>query len=253
MDNTSLPNEFRNLTLWQWIKGIISGDSNIESNINDFIPLTEEETDLLDASLTEWITNNSDLLLGQIVLTPLNDEPGCSFENLQLQYLDPDDEELDEFAYWKLVRFIRLKNKLKLSYQQLDEALYTLYGRSEFDLSTKDVAVLDLGISDFLNRYALMLLSEKQLKLKRKKEWHDLLCLWGPMDYHYPNSLFKKLFLATTPEISAEAFLPDITGALFSTPQSLESQSTSLLAAFKIDQDSWDQIFYSGSLIEPCR
>lgn len=73
-----------------------------------------------------WIDNNRTLLLKLITLTDTTPGSECSFTDLELRFADPTAYALDELAYHKFHRFMRLKMKTGWSIELLDKIITVL-------------------------------------------------------------------------------------------------------------------------------
>ncbi|RYG01324.1 MAG: hypothetical protein EOO02_13005, partial [Chitinophagaceae bacterium] len=80
-------------------------------------------------NIQQWLTDNSEAILGLITLTDIGEEEGeCSFAAVELRYALPvlSSNRLTEISYHKFHRFLRLKLKTGWSIETLDSIIKAL-------------------------------------------------------------------------------------------------------------------------------
>lgn len=158
--------------------------------------------------------------------TSANPDP-CSAANLQLRYTNNNPLQSADFV--RLIRFIRLWQKLGLTVEQTDDILAALYPA---DLATNDEQQLDKGFLKLLPRIGFLYRVMDMLGLSTDS-LPQLLACWAPIDTTGANSLYASMFL-TTP-VQDPAFKPDAAGELFTGDQKkLLDHEPALCAAFNL-------------------
>lgn len=126
-----------------------------------------------------WLTANRALIMGLITLTDVSAQPvECDFAEVELRYAlpDPANNRLDEIAYLRLNRFIRLWRKLGQSVELTDELVTTFLGLAPKDLTPANIdATFVAMLARLANFEALM--TELSVARRLVPDW---LSLWDP-------------------------------------------------------------------------
>jgi Neuraminidase-like domain/Putative peptidoglycan binding domain/Salmonella virulence plasmid 28.1kDa A protein len=145
---------------------------------------------------------------GTILLTTelIDNTDLCTPANLWFRYSNPDNTKtlLTEADFVRLLRFIRLWQKLGLTIEQIDDIITALYPSAypfTGNLAT-DLPNLDKGFSVMLPRIGFLFQVMDRLKLTPAKDLMNLLACWAPIGTVGDNSLYRKMFL--TPALLQE-------------------------------------------------
>jgi Neuraminidase-like domain/Salmonella virulence plasmid 28.1kDa A protein len=163
----------------------------------------------LDASqyggdIKAWVKNDANYanIMGLIVLTnPTAESDLCSFDRLEFRYANPDNEtnQLREFEYVRLLRFIRLWKKLGWTIEQTDKAIAALYPATQIPNDADDAVNLqrlDAGFLTLLPRLGYIKQVMCLLNLNLKKDLRSLLACFAPIATHDKASLYRQMFLS---------------------------------------------------------
>jgi peptidoglycan hydrolase-like protein with peptidoglycan-binding domain len=162
-----------------------------------------------------------------VLFSPNAVAPDCDLNQTWIQRLDIDHENLDatgldEAAWIRLHRFLRLWNKLGWTQQELDRAVIALGGGN-----------IEASLIENLARVAWLRSDLKQPVIQ-------LLTFWSPIDTFGDDSLYAKLFqnraIITTPE--DPAFKLNVEGTeLADTSGLISKHTTTLQAALRINAE----------------
>lgn len=160
------------LTLAQ-VQSFLDGTLS-EAELKNLIPVNLD-LDEYEGGVAEWLRNNQPLIMELITLTDTGAKPiECNFATVELRYALPDPalNSLDEFAYQKLHRFIRLWKKLGWSIELTDKAIVTFLGMRPSALT---LANMDVALSAMLSRLSnfSLLMSRLSTPEARFSEWLD--------------------------------------------------------------------------------
>jgi Neuraminidase-like domain/Salmonella virulence plasmid 28.1kDa A protein len=134
--------------LQSWYTGALD-DAAFQALLPPGIDASEYGGDVL-----QWLRDNRSRIMGLILLTDMSAEPQeCSFADVELRYALPDSAQnrLDDLAYHKLHRFIRLWKKLGWSIALTDQVLTTFLGVAPGDLT---LATIDAAFQALIARLA---------------------------------------------------------------------------------------------------
>ncbi|HET9279046.1 MAG TPA: Tc toxin subunit A, partial [Flavitalea sp.] len=138
-------------------------------------------TDLVVADyggdVKQWLRDNQDLIMSLITLTDIGPKTGeCNFADVQLRFALPDNTQnkLDELAYQKFHRFIRLWKKTGWSIETTDKAIIALMPLAPGDLMMANINTTFVTV---LARFANLKRVMDLLSLSDKK-MQTLLLLW---------------------------------------------------------------------------
>jgi hypothetical protein len=155
-----------------------------------------------------WVTANFSTLADLIVI----DVAGapCDTSQMRLQYLNG--SALTQADCVRLLRFIRLWQKLGLSVQQTDALISALNGNSS---SGSALQQLDSNFLVLLPRTGLAYRAMDLLGLDPQSDLSSLLTCWAPIGSSGTGSLYAQMFLNPTVLAIDPVFAPDIHGELF--------------------------------------
>jgi peptidoglycan hydrolase-like protein with peptidoglycan-binding domain len=157
--------------------------------------------------VVNWLcdANNFNNLMSLILISnPSNGATDCSGEQLQLRYANPDPtkNQLSEVDWTKIVRFIRLWQKLQpvlgggddpTTIQQADALLSALFPRPNPPPSR---AALDQGFATAIARAGVLFEAMELLSLSPGQALPSLLACAGPIGVTGSPSFYESLFLA---------------------------------------------------------
>lgn len=133
-----------------------------------------------DGDVLAWLDANRDHIMGTITLidpTPSGDAE-CDFGRVELRHLLPDmsANQLSELDHHRLLRFIRLWNKLGWSIAATDTAIAAFLGVAPATLTTATIDTVFAGMLDRLAGF-LRLAARLGLSAKQREQW---LALFDP-------------------------------------------------------------------------
>lgn len=162
------------------------------------LPINLDLSEYGGVSVKEWIKNNHDKINSLILLFVPKVDTDCGFNMSELRYSIPDDDGikniLKEIDYWRLLRFIRIWNKLGWTMEETDKVITALYKPGSTP-GTTDEQKLDDGFKKLIVKVAHLKKIKEKLNLKKKTSLVDLLTLWTDIDTTGNNSLYARLFL----------------------------------------------------------
>lgn len=186
-------------------------------------------------------------LMGLLTLTnPADPEDVCSFDAVELRYLNPDASAnaVRPFEFIRLLRFIRLWKKLGWSIEQTDKALTALYPAAQAPDAPSDAVNLerfDAGFLALLPHLGVVRRVMALLGLDPNRDLLPLLACFAPIDTHGEASLFRQMFL--NPSRLDEAFADDGHGHyLTDADEKLLDHADTLRAAFSLTASEFSQI-----------
>ena len=238
-DASDLKEKYGDQSLIDLIHDFVDGEPDVENDFDRLFPPTGYDAEEYGGDLRQWMSDAHETIKGLIFLVPEDASETCSFSNYWMRYGDRDHPDLADIEYWKLMRFIRLANKVGWPLEQTDRALSAFYDHDAFDLTGGDLTHLDGGFEDLLVKIALFERVRERLGVK-ESELDRLLALWGDLD---TGDLYTEIFLDPTLPHVDEAFEADPFGEyLTDSSERLLDHSTALKAAFQLTDDDWDRI-----------
>lgn len=237
-DDSYVKNTYGSKTLFEILYQIKQGTISI-ANANKIFPPIEFETGEFIPNVPDWIDNTYNTIKSITFLTPnKTDADYCRFEDFDLKYTDPNNGDLEDLAYWKFIRFIRLRNKLNWSIEDTDIALKALHGGG-----SNDVTALDMVFKDVLTKLALFERTEKALGLNRRNDFQKLLSLFGVINSYGSNSLYHQMFLRSSIlEIDNVFQANDLGEFLTDASILMKDHKIALQAALKISEKDWELV-----------
>jgi peptidoglycan hydrolase-like protein with peptidoglycan-binding domain len=203
----------------------------------------------LDA-IVAWVTNqtNYDRLMAIIAYTnPANVQDFSSASELQLRYTNPDPtaNKLRGADFLRLLRFIRLWQKLALSIGEIDDIIAALYPAADLPTGASDDADfqrLDQGFLALLPRIGFLYQVTGHLGLSTDT-LGSLLACWAPIGTTGSDSLYAQMFLTPSLLQQDPAFAIDPYGDFLQDPNAtLAAHEPALCAAFNLSSAEFDQI-----------
>jgi len=160
-------------TLQDWYDGNIT-----DAQLDALLPAGLHPT-AYGGDVHAWLTANRALIMGLITLTDVSAEPvDCDFAEVELRYAlpDPANNRLDEIAYLRLNRFIRLWRKLGQTVELTDQLVTSFLGLAPEDLTPANIdATFVAMLARLANFEALM--AELSVPKRLVPDW---LSLWDP-------------------------------------------------------------------------
>jgi Neuraminidase-like domain len=161
------------------------------------------------SAVVTWITNNYARIIDIITITnTTGNADDCSGADLCLRYTNPASPLLSGTDFLKLIRFIRLWQKLapllaedddSAAIEYTDNILAALYPSTEEPLSTDSDATnqsrLDTGFKTLLLRLGLLVQVMDKLSLNTDSALDQLLACWAPIGTLGASSLYATMFL----------------------------------------------------------
>lgn len=242
-NDAALAATYGSASLFDIIHGVVNGDAGMVGDLDTLFPSDKYDTDLFGNDLKDWMHRAHSRIERLIFLVPIDPAVTCNFGNLVLQYGKANSHlrELDEMAYWKLLRFLRLKNRMDWSIEQTDQALSVFFDTTTYDIAGGDLAALDQGFVDALIKIALSARVANELK-SSKKDFRKLLALWGDIDTWGRDSLYSRLLLTSAIIESADVFKADSLGEYLQADVKLLDYSSTLQAALNLTDDDWSLV-----------
>lgn len=193
--------------------------------------------------VVSWVTNaaNYARIMGLITIAnPSNSGDLCSLAGLQFRYAKPDNSAntLKAGDFVRLLRFIRLRNRLGLTIEQTDTVLTALYPPADLPTGADEAADLrhlDSGFLTLLPRAGFLFQVLQRLQLRPDRDLPGLLACWGPIGTAGQHSLYRTLFLTPTLLQQDAAFAEDSDGnVLQDATQKLLAHEPALRAALNL-------------------
>jgi len=197
------------------------------------------------ASVGAWIHSNFTTISNLIVID-VGADP-CDTEAMALAYLNG--SPLAEIDFVRLMRFIRLWQKLGLTIQQTDDLIGALFVATAPSTATP-LQVLDSGFLNMLPSAGIVYQAIDLLALDPATDLEALLVCWAPFSDSGPNSLYAQMFLSPTVLNLDQAFAPDPNGEIFTgTPAPpLFAHQPAIMAALNLAGGEFDLITGAGPL-----
>lgn len=186
-----------------------------------------------------WIKANF-TTIGNLIVIDVGSDP-CNTETMTLQYLNG--SPLAEIDFVRLMRFIRLWQKLGLTIQQTDDLIGALYVSTAPGGATA-LQQLDSGFSNLLPSAGIAYQAIDLLGLDPSTDLDALLACWVPFSDIGPNSLYAQMFLNPTVRNLDQAFTPDPNGEIFTgmPAPTLFAHQPAIMAALNLAAGEFDLI-----------
>jgi len=210
-------------------------------------------TSLTDmGAIATWVKNNYTRIMTIIAYEDPSASPDlCSATNLMLRYTNPDATKnlLHGADFLRLIRFIRLWQKLGISIEQTDDIITALYPIADLPTGASDASdytSLDTGFLALLPRVGFLYQVMARMGLTTDS-LPSLLACWAPIDTTGAESLYASMFL-TTP-IQDTAFAIDAYGNfLQDTTQTVGGHQATLCAAFNLTSSEFELVLAACAL-----
>ncbi|PHN01148.1 neuraminidase-like domain-containing protein [Flavilitoribacter nigricans] len=229
-ENFALRQIYRNHTLLEVLHKIYTGTLNADVTQSLFPPAYYNPSHFHEEGLWKWLQENDTYsdIKSTIFLAPRDPDnfDYCRYEDFDLKYADSQSPDLTDYAFWKLIRFIRLKNKLGWTFEETDRAIAALYNHKQYDHKSGDIGLLDEGFKDLIVKLALFERVEEKLSLNRRRSFQKTLIFFGDINLHGPvvpptsqnPDLYQQTFLQIATSQGASTFGPNSQGNLLSNP-----------------------------------
>ncbi len=147
-------------------------------------------------AVVQWVINpaNFSRIMSIFTLSSTGGDP-CSGTSFDLQYSGGAPLTATDFV--KLIRFIRLWQKLGLSIELTDDILSSLYPAADLPSGTNDavnIPLLDSGFKVALLRIGELFRVMQLLSLTPSQSVQALLACWAPIGTMGDNALYKRMF-----------------------------------------------------------
>jgi peptidoglycan hydrolase-like protein with peptidoglycan-binding domain len=219
---------------------------NVNAPKNDYTPIRA------------WVKNDANYarIIGLITLTDPTDNPDpCNFDDLEFRYAKPMTNAADTSTrlgaaeFVRLLRFIRLWQKLGWTIEQTDAAICAFYRADMSSLSTGDIdtaAKLDAGFLTLLPRVGIVVRVMKALNLTPKRDLLPLLACWSEIGTHGDSALYRQMFLNPALLKQDDVFADNGYGEFLKNnpinPVKLADHAEALRSAFNLTDDEYDRI-----------
>jgi pSer/pThr/pTyr-binding forkhead associated (FHA) protein len=199
-----------------------------------------------NGNVVTWVTSNYDQIMRLItVVDPDGGTDLCAAASLELRYSNPDRTEIEgvpayalhAIDFFRLLRFIRLWQKLGLSIEVTDDIISALYPAADLPTGADftDLANLDAGFKTMLVRLGFACRLLDMLGLDPGSALQQALACWAPIGVTGANSLYEQLFLASSTLQPDPAFAPGPFGdVLTDSTQKLLGHEPALRAALNL-------------------
>ena len=234
--------------LKQFKDGAIT-DDQFESILNPGLDIAQYGGDI-----KAWVKDDTNYakIMGLIVLRNLDTEGDlCNFGNLELRYANPVEssnpqDQLAEFEYIRLIRFVRLWKKLGWTITQTDRAIAALYPANQMPNGSDNDANqvrLDAGFLTLLPRLGYIHQLMQRLNLNVKRDLDSILACFAPISTHGAGSLYHQMFLNSA-LIQDAVFADDGYGNFLAGNPALKlfQHREALRAAFSLTDDEFTQV-----------
>ncbi|PSL45405.1 virulence plasmid A protein [Chitinophaga niastensis] len=203
-----------------------------DTDLNNLLP-PALDTSTYGGNVGQWLKNNHTLIKTLILLTEITPDTGdCNMATMELRYALPDmiQNKLDEIAYHKLHRFIRLWKKTSWKIQTIDQVIIALLPVASKDLTLINIdqafVVLLARLANFNRLINAWKISEQNIP--------DVLLLWNnSLAADVKQTQCAKLFRMSVGSLSD---LAKITGADPLT-MDLEADYPAILKYYQVTQD----------------
>jgi hypothetical protein len=199
--------------------------------------------------IVAWVKNDGNFSRIMSILTlfdPVHPQGSASFDTVELRYAEPDPaaSRLRAFEFVRLMRFIRLWRTLGWTIEQTDKAITALYPDAQTpDQPSEAVNLerLDAGFRTLLPALGVTREVSDLLQLTVAKDLLPLLAVFGRIDTHGEDSLYRRLFLG--PSTLDAAFAEDGNGNYLVDPNArLLDHAATLRAAFSLSATEFGEI-----------
>jgi hypothetical protein len=199
-----------------------------------------------NGNVVTWVTSNYDQIMRLItVVDPTGSTDLCTAANLQLRYVNPDPTmtngvpayALHTIDFFRLLRFIRLWQKLGLSAEVTDDVIGALYPAADLPTGNDatDLGNLDSAFETMLVRLGFAYRLLDMLGLDPGSALQQVLACWAPIGITGTNSLYQQIFFASSTLQPDPAFTPNQFGdVLTDATQTLVGHEPALRAALKL-------------------
>ncbi len=168
-------------------------------------------------AVVAWVTNAANYVRIMTIITTINPNDAtdqCSAAELQFRYANPDNtaNTLSAADFVKVIRFIRLWQKLGLTIPQTDAILAALYPPADLPTGGNDVtnlSLLDAGFLVLLPRLGVLMQVAGMLELSVTTALLPLLACWAPIDTTGTQSLYAGMFLSPALAVPDDDFADD--------------------------------------------
>ena len=150
-------------------------------------------------AVAAWVIATFPRISGIITLTNPGNPDQCSGTSFDFQHLDGSTLSATEFL--KLIRFIRLWQKLGFTIEQTDDILCAVYPAADLPVGASNTAndvanrpKLDAGVTVALLRIGLLFQVMNSLSLTANQSLGALLACWAPIGTFGPNALYQQMF-----------------------------------------------------------
>jgi peptidoglycan hydrolase-like protein with peptidoglycan-binding domain len=157
-----------------------------------------------DNAVVAWVTNAANFadISGIITLAnPTSNPDECAGSSFAFRYLNGNPLSATDFT--KLIRFIRLWQKLGLTIEQTDDLLSALYPAADLPTGGNDTVnlpLLDAGFTIALPRMGVLFAVMELLSITANQALGQLLGCWAPIDTVGDNALYQQMFGGPTLE-----------------------------------------------------
>jgi hypothetical protein len=210
------------------------------------LPPGLDQTAYDNGDVVAWVTSNYDQIMSLVtVVDPTGGTDLCTAANLELRYANPDPSvndgvpvyALHTIDFFRLLRFIRLWQKLGLSVEVTDDVIGALYPAADLPTGSDatDLNHLDSGFETMLIRIGFAYRLLDMLGLDPASALQQALACWAPIGTTGANSLYQQIFFASSTLQPDPAFTPDQFGdVLTDGTQTLFGHEPALRAALNL-------------------
>ena len=199
-----------------------------------------------NGNVAGWVTSNYDQIMRLITVV---DSTGgtdlCTAADLELRYANPDPTvangvpaySLHAIDFFRLLRFIRLWQKLGLSIELTDDVIGALYPAADLPTGndSADLRNLDDGFETMLVRLGFAYRLLDMLGLDPGSALQQVLACWAPIGITGANSLYQQIFFASSTLQPDPAFAPNQYGDILTDgTQTLLGHEPALRAALNL-------------------
>jgi hypothetical protein len=157
-----------------------------------------------DDAVVAWVTNAANFanISGIITLAnPTSNPDQCAGSSFEFRYLNGNPLTATDFT--KLIRFIRLWQKLGLTIELTDDLLSALYPAADLPSGANDAVnlpLLNAGFTVALPRMGVLFAVMEQLQVTANQALGQLLACWAPIGTVGDNALYQQMFGGPTLE-----------------------------------------------------
>lgn len=211
-----------------------------DENFENKIPAGLDRS-IYGGDIKNWVTDNYDKIMSLILLTvPEGENTECEFNKAELRYSFPDESHnrLKKIDYWRLLRFIRLWNKLGWTIEETDKVITAMYKAKYKPDAADNLKIqkqkLDGGFKDLIVKIAHVKRIKENLNLKKENSLIKLLTLWSNIDTHGNKSLYQQMFLHSSILKIDTVFDDNGYGEYLTTGEMIKGHLLALQAAFNV-------------------